>query len=75
MSYRPPSDPLARPKKDQEQPGQNGDLFDRSGGKRSAATKDNSYTARDIEVRRVWSLSASAPPCMSAAPTSGPSNI
>ena len=28
----------------------NGDLFERSGGKRSAATKDNSYTARDIEV-------------------------
>ncbi|MDI1285015.1 MAG: DNA topoisomerase IV subunit B [Reyranella sp.] len=29
----------------------NGDLFDRSGGgKRAAATKDNSYTARDIEV-------------------------
>src|SRR5258708_2455407 len=28
----------------------NGDLFDRSGGKRTAATKDNSYTARDIEV-------------------------
>src|ERR1700682_117684 len=28
----------------------NGDLFDRSGGKRSAAAKDNSYTARDIEV-------------------------
>ncbi|MEA2803667.1 MAG: topoisomerase subunit, partial [Rhodospirillaceae bacterium] len=27
----------------------NGDLFDRS-GKRTAATKDNSYTARDIEV-------------------------
>src|SRR5229473_6667783 len=28
----------------------NGDLFDRSGGKRTAVTKDNSYTARDIEV-------------------------
>jgi topoisomerase-4 subunit B len=28
----------------------NGDLFDRSGGKRTAATKDTSYTARDIEV-------------------------
>jgi topoisomerase-4 subunit B len=28
----------------------NGDLFGRSGGKRAAATKDNSYTARDIEV-------------------------
>jgi topoisomerase-4 subunit B len=28
----------------------NGDLFERSGGKRPAATKDNSYTARDIEV-------------------------
>ena len=29
----------------------NGDLFDRSGGgKRAAATKDTSYTARDIEV-------------------------
>jgi topoisomerase IV subunit B len=28
----------------------NGDLFERSGGKRAAATKDNSYTARDIEV-------------------------
>src|SRR5258708_14800414 len=29
----------------------NGDLFDRSGGgKRTTATKDNSYTARDIEV-------------------------
>src|SRR5215218_10161402 len=28
----------------------NGDLFERSGGKRSAATRDNSYTARDIEV-------------------------
>jgi topoisomerase-4 subunit B len=28
----------------------NGDLFDRSGGKRPAATKDTSYTARDIEV-------------------------
>ena len=29
----------------------NGDLFDRSGGgKRPTATKDNSYTARDIEV-------------------------
>ncbi len=28
----------------------NGDLFGRSGGKRSAATKDTSYTARDIEV-------------------------
>jgi topoisomerase-4 subunit B len=28
----------------------NGDLFERSGGKRSATTKDNSYTARDIEV-------------------------
>lgn len=28
----------------------NGDLFERSGGKRTAATKDNSYTARDIEV-------------------------
>jgi topoisomerase-4 subunit B len=28
----------------------NGDLFERSGGKRAAAAKDNSYTARDIEV-------------------------
>ena len=28
----------------------NGDLFGGSGGKRAAATKDNSYTARDIEV-------------------------
>src|SRR5258708_36015534 len=28
----------------------NGDLFDRSGGKRSAPAKDNSYTARHIEV-------------------------
>ena len=28
----------------------NGDLFDRSGGKRTAAAKDNSYTARHIEV-------------------------
>jgi topoisomerase-4 subunit B len=28
----------------------NGDLFERSGGKKAAATKDNSYTARDIEV-------------------------
>jgi len=28
----------------------NGDLFERSGGKRAAASKDNSYTARDIEV-------------------------
>src|SRR5258708_34844007 len=28
----------------------NGDLFERSGGKRSATTKDNSYTARHIEV-------------------------
>jgi len=28
----------------------NGDLFDRSGGKRTATTKDTSYTARDIEV-------------------------
>jgi topoisomerase-4 subunit B len=27
-----------------------GDLFDRSGGKRPAASRDNSYTARDIEV-------------------------
>jgi len=27
-----------------------GDLFERSGGKRAAATKDTSYTARDIEV-------------------------
>jgi len=28
----------------------NGDLFDRSGGKRAAATKDTSYTAHHIEV-------------------------
>jgi topoisomerase-4 subunit B len=28
----------------------NGDLFGGSGGKRAAATKENSYTARDIEV-------------------------
>src|SRR6266436_2211535 len=28
----------------------NGDLFGGSGGKRAAATKDNSYPARDIEV-------------------------
>ena len=28
----------------------NGDLFERAGGKRSASAKDNSYTARDIEV-------------------------
>ena len=28
----------------------NGDLFERSGGKRATAAKDNSYTARDIEV-------------------------
>ena len=28
----------------------NGDLFERSGGKRATATKDTSYTARDIEV-------------------------
>jgi topoisomerase-4 subunit B len=28
----------------------NGDLFGASGGKRAAATKDNSYTAADIEV-------------------------
>ena len=28
----------------------NGDLFDRSGGKRAAAAKDTSYTARHIEV-------------------------
>ncbi|MBI2735219.1 MAG: DNA topoisomerase IV subunit B [Rhodospirillales bacterium] len=28
----------------------NGDLFDRSGGKRAAAAKDNSYTAHHIEV-------------------------
>jgi topoisomerase IV subunit B len=28
----------------------NGDLFERSGGKRAAGAKDNSYTARDIEV-------------------------
>ena len=28
----------------------NGDLFGGSGGKRAAAAKDNSYTARDIEV-------------------------
>src|SRR5438093_1102044 len=28
----------------------NGDLFEKSGGKRAAATKDTSYTARDIEV-------------------------
>jgi topoisomerase-4 subunit B len=28
----------------------NGDLFERSGGKRAAATRDTSYTARDIEV-------------------------
>src|SRR5471032_2648396 len=27
-----------------------GDLFERSGGKRAAATKDTSYTAKDIEV-------------------------
>ncbi len=30
--------------------GKSGDLFERSGGKRAAAGKDNSYTARDIEV-------------------------
>jgi topoisomerase-4 subunit B len=30
--------------------GKSGDLFERSGGKRTAAAKDNSYTARDIEV-------------------------
>src|SRR5436190_4727750 len=28
----------------------NGDLFERSGGRRAAGAKDNSYTARDIEV-------------------------
>jgi topoisomerase-4 subunit B len=28
----------------------NGDLFERAGGKRSVSNKDNSYTARDIEV-------------------------
>src|SRR5579862_2788851 len=28
----------------------NGDLFERAGGKRAASGKDNSYTARDIEV-------------------------
>ena len=28
----------------------NGDLFDRSGGKRAASAKDNTYTARHIEV-------------------------
>ncbi|HTR84095.1 MAG TPA: DNA topoisomerase IV subunit B, partial [Reyranella sp.] len=30
--------------------GKNDDLFERSGGKRGAATRDTSYTARDIEV-------------------------
>src|SRR6185312_12425412 len=30
--------------------GKGGDLFERSGGKKAAAAKDNSYTARDIEV-------------------------
>ncbi len=30
--------------------GKSGDLFERSGGKRAASAKDNSYTARDIEV-------------------------
>ena len=30
--------------------GKSGDLFERSGGKKTASAKDNSYTARDIEV-------------------------
>ncbi len=30
--------------------GKSGDLFERSGGKKAASAKDNSYTARDIEV-------------------------
>jgi topoisomerase IV subunit B len=50
MIDRPSGDPLARPTKDKKSMAKNGDLFERSGGKRAATTRDNSYTARDIEV-------------------------
>src|SRR5215211_215945 len=49
MTYRPISDPLARPRRKTRSMAKNGDLFDRAGGKR-AASKDTSYTARHIEV-------------------------
>src|SRR5881394_1246687 len=50
MVERPSGDPLARPTTTRSSMAKNGDLFERSGGKRAAATRDNSYTARDIEV-------------------------
>jgi topoisomerase-4 subunit B len=51
MTNRPSRDPLARPQKETRSMAKNGDLFGQSGGgKRQAAPKDNSYTARDIEV-------------------------
>src|SRR5690242_14561630 len=43
-------DPFRRPTKTRSNMAKNGDLFERSGGKRATAAKDNSYTARDIEV-------------------------
>jgi topoisomerase IV subunit B len=51
MTNRPSRDPLARLQKETRSMAKNGDLFGQSGGKRQAAApKDNSYTARDIEV-------------------------
>jgi len=42
--------PRATAKRQEADMAKNGDLFERSGGKRAAAGKDSSYTARDIEV-------------------------
>ena len=51
MTNRPSRDPLARPQEETRIMAKNGDLFERSGGgKKQSATRDNSYTARDIEV-------------------------
>jgi len=42
--------PRATAKRQEADMAKNGDLFERSGGKRAATGKDSSYTARDIEV-------------------------
>ena len=72
MSYRPPSDPLARPKKDKKQPWPKTAICS-IGRAASVPQRPRTIPTPPATSRcwRGWSPSASAPPCISAAPTSG----
>jgi hypothetical protein len=72
MSYRPPSDPLARPRKDKKQPWPRTAIYS-IGRAASVPRRPRTIPTPPATSRcwRGWSPSASAPPCISAAPTNG----